>query len=283
MLGNLWMKNVTNEYLTAEDLINFKNEGAICIRNVFAAEDVEMLRKEVEHVLLNPGPYGRDYSDPDGARFYGEIFVSAYNTVVKDLLLNSVLGEIAGQLMESSKAQFFFDHLLVKEAGPIQPTPWHQDAPYFAMNGFQCCGIWIALDAVNTANGAVQYLKGTHKGDTMYAPRSFAKGNSYTDDLTEIPDIDNNLSNYRIAEWELQPGDCAIHHVRIIHGATGNKTSHNRRRGLATRWIGDDATFGLRSGIPDDMTQAFNDLAPELKIGQRFDHPLFPVTWEKPL
>tara|TARA_B100001094_G_C18155025_1_gene785910 strand:- start:274 stop:1101 length:828 start_codon:yes stop_codon:yes gene_type:complete len=275
------MNSSNNKYLTTNDITEYKNNGAICVRNVFGEEDIEILRREVERVLQNPGPYGKEFGDADGARFFGEIFVTAYNSVIKSILINSPLGEIAGHLMESDRVQFFFDHLLVKEAGATQPTPWHQDAPYFAMNGFQCCGIWIALDDVSSVNGAVQYLKGTHKGDTMYAPRSFAKGDNYSDDLTPIPDIDSDLASYNIAEWELKPGDCTIHHVRTLHGAKGNKTPHDRRRGLATRWVGDDATFGLRSGIPDDMLQAFRDLVPELEIEQSFDHPIFPVVWKK--
>ncbi len=77
----------------------------------------------------------------------------------------------------------------------------------------------------------------------------------------------------------MAPGDCSIHHVRTLHGAPGNETKF-RRRGLATRWIGDDAVFRLRPGIPDDMTTAFEKMAPELKPGDSFDHPLFPLVWE---
>jgi hypothetical protein len=63
------------------------------------------------------------------------------------------------------------------------------------------------------------------------------------------------------------------------YGAPGNASSV-RRRGLATRWIGDDIVFGLRSGIPDPMLRSLDMLAPELEPGKPFDGPIFPLVWE---
>jgi ectoine hydroxylase-related dioxygenase (phytanoyl-CoA dioxygenase family) len=193
-----------SQKLTSDDIATFQEDGALCVRNVFNDNEVEALRDAVEIAMADPGPYAMEFNDPDGAKFIGEVFVSNRIPVVRDILVNSSLGEIAGKLMGSQTVRFFFDHLLVKEAGSTLPTPWHQDAPYFPMNGFDCCGIWIALDHVNAENGAVEYLKGTHKGDTLYAPRSFAKGHSYVDQLTQVPDIDANRSDYDIATWECE-------------------------------------------------------------------------------
>ena len=266
--------------LTVDDVSAYQEHGTLCLRGVFEEDQIDALRDAVEIALANPGPYAKEFNDPGGARFLGDVFVSARHPVIREILLESALGEIAGKLMKSDTIRFFFDHLLVKEPGAAQPTPWHQDAPYFPMKGFDCCGIWIALDHVNSENGAVEYLRGTHKSGTLYAPRSFAEGHAYDDQLTEVPDIDAHRADYDVASWDLEPGDCTVHHVRALHGAPGNTTAGARRRGIATRWIGDDAVFELRPGIPDDMLNTLADLASELKPGQPFDHSLFPIVWE---
>ncbi len=266
--------------ITQEHIEAYQEDGALCLRGVFSSAEVGVLQEAVEVELQNPGRYTKEFTKPGEARFVGAIFVSSYNKAIREVLINSALGEIAGRLMGARQTRFFFDHMLVKEPGASKPTPWHQDAPYFAMDGLDCCGIWIALDAVSLDTGAVEYLKGTHKDGCMYAPRSFAAGQKYGHGLQEVPNIDANRDKYEIASWNMAPGDCSIHHVRTLHGAPGNVTN-SRRRGLATRWIGDDAVFGLRSGIPDDMTMAFEDLAPNLRPGDSFDHPMFPLVWEQ--
>lgn len=266
--------------LNQVDITAYQDHGTICLRGVFKDDEIDSLRDAVDIALVNPGPYAKEFNDPGCPRFFGDIFVSTRIPVIRDVLLNSPLGEVAGKLMKSRTVRLFFDHLLVKEPGAVKSTPWHQDAPYFPLDGFDCCGIWIALDHVTSENGAVEYLKGTHRGDTLYAPRSFAKGHAYNDQLSEVPDIDAHREDYEFASWELKPGDCTVHHVRTLHGAPGNSTSGARRRGLATRWIGDDAVFQLRPGIPPDMLNTLADLAAELEPGQPFEHSLFPVVWE---
>ena len=33
--------------------------------------------------------------------------------------------------MQSTTVQLFHDHVLVKAAGTLKPTPWHTDGPYY--------------------------------------------------------------------------------------------------------------------------------------------------------
>ncbi|MEM7478182.1 MAG: phytanoyl-CoA dioxygenase family protein, partial [Planctomycetota bacterium] len=41
--------------------------------------------------------------------------------------------------MDSASARFYFDHLFVKQPGTDNPTPWHQDAPYWPFRGRKIC------------------------------------------------------------------------------------------------------------------------------------------------
>lgn len=50
--------------------------------------------------------------------------------------------------MESTEARLYHDHTLVKEPGTSQETPWHQDQPYYNIDGFQNVSFWIPVDPV---------------------------------------------------------------------------------------------------------------------------------------
>ena len=269
--------------VSEQQIDDFHQDGAICLRQVFDANSVAALREAVETAIAEPGPYASDFSGGEGGRFLADTFLWTRHRAFRDIVVYSELGEIAGALIGSNSIRFFFDHLLVKEPGSTDPTPWHQDAPYFPIDGSDCCSIWIALDHVNRENGAVEYVKGSHKTGKLYAPESFyGDGRNRNDELEAVPDVDGDRDRYDILSWELEPGDCLVHHVRSLHGAPCNESDTNRRRGLATRWIGDDITYATRDGIPEPMTNSLQDLAPELVLGAPFDHPNFPVVWERP-
>ena len=52
---------------------------------------------------------------------------------------NSRLPEIVGRLMRTREARLFFDHIFVRDAGTTLDTPWHQDRPYWALQGQADC------------------------------------------------------------------------------------------------------------------------------------------------
>ncbi|NEU34810.1 phytanoyl-CoA dioxygenase, partial [bacterium LRH843] len=58
---------------------------------------------------------------------------------------------VAAALMGSARVQLFHDHVLVKEPGTARPTPWHQDAPYYFVEGRQTVSFWCPLDPVEEA------------------------------------------------------------------------------------------------------------------------------------
>jgi hypothetical protein len=58
-----------------------------------------------------------------------------------------------------------------------------------------------------------------------------------------------------------------------LHGAAGNPHATRRRRGLATRWCGDDATYDPR---PKTMALPFD---PGLARGDAMRSDHFPTVW----
>lgn len=270
--------------LSEDQIAAYRTDGAVCLRQVFTPDEVETLRAGVDEAMQRPGPFSRDFSSGDGDAFFADVFVWTRVDRVKDVTLTPRLGEIAGRLMGAREVRFFFDHLLVKEPGSAEPTPWHQDSPYWPIAGDQCCSIWIAMDRVTRENGLVEYVRGTHATGKEYAPKSFHGDGRLSDRaLEEIPDIDADRAAFDLIAWDLEPGDVAIHDFRTIHGAPGNSTSESRRRGLATRWTGEDIVYQNRAGVPEPMSGSLAELAPELRDGAPLGGKVFPVVWTDPV
>ena len=50
--------------------------------------------------------------------------------------------------MFSEQVHLYHDHMLVKKSGTKQMTPWHQDQPYYNIEGRQNVSFWIPVDPV---------------------------------------------------------------------------------------------------------------------------------------
>ena len=61
--------------------------------------------------------------------------------------------------------------MLTKEPSTRQPTPWHQDQPYYNIEGRQNVSFWIPVDPVSRAS-TLEFVAGSHRGPWLM-PRSF--------------------------------------------------------------------------------------------------------------
>jgi ectoine hydroxylase-related dioxygenase (phytanoyl-CoA dioxygenase family) len=174
-------------------------------------------------------------------------------------------------LKRSRTAQFFHDHVLVKEPGTAVVTPWHHDMPYYCVGAEGTVSFWIALDPVPQET-SLRCLAGSHRWGDSFRPKRFDGTDLYADDRTpEIPDIDGRPERYPILSWPLEPGDAVAFDFRTVHGASAN-TSPLRRRIVSMRWVGDNAVFLDRQG---KGSPPFAHLT--LKDGDLLTGPDFPV------
>jgi len=60
-----------------------------------------------------------------------------------------------------------FTHLFCKPAVSTRSVPWHQDGPFWPVEPMKSCTIWVALDDVDEANGAMNVIPGSHKKDAL--------------------------------------------------------------------------------------------------------------------
>jgi ectoine hydroxylase-related dioxygenase (phytanoyl-CoA dioxygenase family) len=258
-----------------EEIAAYQDEGAVCLRGAFDAAWIDLLRSAVENAMNSPGPLAEDYT-PQGrpGRFFGDLDLWKRHDRFRRFVLESPAARIAATLMQSRKANFFYDQLFVKEPGTAERTPWHQDQPYWAVTGRQVCSIWLPLDPVSRET-SLQYVRGSHRWPA-HNPRHFKDDTPYRDTgLSELPDIDAHPGRYERLSWDMQPGDCLVFNAMMVHGAAGNASLQHRRRALATRWTGDDARYSRRAG---EVAIPTSD--PGLADGAPMDCPQFPVVWQ---
>ncbi|HEX4765174.1 MAG TPA: phytanoyl-CoA dioxygenase family protein [Lichenihabitans sp.] len=264
----------TSTTLPAEaDVQQFAQDGAVILKGVFK-DWVDRLRHGIDDLMRNPSPLERSYHPKgDAAPFFQDLCNWQRFDDFRDFVLDSPAAEVAARLMHSKTARFFHDHVLVKEPGTSVVTPWHQDLPYYCVEGRQSVSFWIPLDHVPREN-SLECVAGSHRW-AIHKPKRFDGTDLYAeDDSVELPDIDKDRDKYTILGWAMEPGDAVAFNFRTVHGASANKARANRRRVFSARWVGDDAVFADRKG---KGSPPFKHLT--LKAGEKLEGPDFPVAY----
>ena len=260
----------------APDLIEaYQRDGAVLLAGVFA-DWVEPLREAVADNMADPSPYQRSYAPADGsAPFFQDYCNWQRFEPMRAFVHRSPAAAVAAALMRSRSARFFHDHVLVKEPGTSIVTPWHQDQPYYCVDGEQSVSFWVPLDPVGR-DTVMECVAGSHRWGRDFKPMRFNGQPLYSDDGFErMPDIDALRDQLSILGWEMAPGDAIAFNFRTIHGAPANR-SGSRRRVFSSRWVGDDARFAVRGGTTSPPFPGLH-----LADGAPLDAPIFPVIFRR--
>ena len=131
------------------DIAAFRRDGAVCIRGLLNAAELALLTRGIDANLASPSPRAKVASRPDDPGFFIEDFCNwPHIPAYREFIFDGPLGLLAQRLMGSTTVRLYHDHLLVKEPGTRQRTPWHQDQPYYNIDGSQTVSFWIPLDPV---------------------------------------------------------------------------------------------------------------------------------------
>lgn len=200
------------------------------------------------------------------------------NAAIRKLALQSILPAIAADLLCTEKVNYYDDQVFIKEPNSVQRTAFHQDYGYFNVNGPQGCVFWIPADPVTPDSGAVSYVRGSHRWETVFKPNLFFAQTAFPHAVGErLPDIEGNKDDYDLVQFETQPGDVIVHHFLTVHGAGGNLHPTRQRRALSLRYCGETCTYFARPGAPPQPYHTHG-----LRDGDRLDSDQFPVVWPRP-
>lgn len=253
----------------------FQRNGVVVVRGLFTPDEVAVVERGIERNLSEPSPLHLIASDPDDPGFFIEDFCNWQRIdEFRQLAFDSRAADVALELMGCTTVRLFHDHTLVKEPGTRQVTPWHQDQPYYNVEGFDNVSMWMPVDPVDR-EWSLELVEGSHR-EGWLMPRSFkdAQAKWFPEGtLKDLPDIEANRDAFPITAWSLQPGDAVFFHMLTLHRAGGVPQGH-RRRAFSLRFIGDDTTHSPR---PWRTSPPFPGLDDVLPAGAPMDHELFPV------
>lgn len=235
-----------HELVTQSDIDTFQRNGVVLIKGLFR-DHVDTLRQGIERNMQDPGPYAAEnLKDGEGGRFFDDYCNWSRIPEFEEVIRTSPAAEVAADLMHSQRVQLFHDHILVKEPGTSKPTPWHQDGPYYFVDGKQTVSFWSPLDPVTEAS--LRCVAGSHLWEKPVLPtRWLSEENFYPNPEDYMPVPDPDAEGMKVVEWDMEPGDAVAFNFNILHGARGNETAQ-RRRAFSLRLVGDDARYVERPG-----------------------------------
>lgn len=255
---------------------DFQRDGVAVVRNVLDRDWLARLAQAVEDNMASPGPHGKDHADGGSAYFGDYVNWDRFPDLI-NITKEGPLGKLAADLMGASRVQFFHEHVLVKEPGNGSATPWHQDMPYYCVDGAKTVSLWVPLDPVGQAE-SLNFMKGSHRGKQTYVPRRFKTLEPLAGDTTEyapFPEIDESSDN--VVSFAVEPGDVLAFDFHTLHDAPANPTN-TRRRAVSFRFVGEGARYVDR---PHEVSPPFPDLGLKLNMNDPLPEDWFPTVFTR--
>ncbi len=233
---------------TARD---YERDGVVRLRGFFPSETVAEIRAELERYIredLPSKPADARTLESDGATIRNLWRLNEHCAWFRELGLRPELVDLIAPLVKGEVVLMGVE-TFSKPARIGSGVPPHQDNAYFCQTPPDMLTLWVAMDPVTLENGAVRFIKGSHKQGMLPTKPSGVKGNSI------------GLADPLVAPAEdwfiatLDPGDATIHHCETVHESDANRTDQSRLallfvyRGSHTR-----TDPGLKAAYTDAVT-----------------------------
>ncbi len=125
----------------------FARDGAVILRGILTSAEVQTLRAGIDDNLAHPSANAKTASQADDPGQFVEDFCNwQVNGHYREIIFRSRLPSVAAELMGSRTVRLHHDHMLTKQPATRQKTPWHQDQPYYNIEGRQNVSLWIPVD-----------------------------------------------------------------------------------------------------------------------------------------
>ena len=268
---------------------DYRRDGVVCLRGAIDFEWIDSLRAGVDRNIVAPGDRGRIWNDDgDGQAMQYDSQSWLRVPEYRAFILESPIAEIAARVMGSSAVNFFFDAVFYRTAGNQFRTPFHQDEPFWSVEGFDTCSAWMPLVPVEKQS-ALECVAGSHRWTERYLQTNFGEltgdprdqvvyDEDGADGRVPFPDIEGDRDRYDVRSWDMDPGDVVLFNGRTIHGGSGNLPAGRDLKVFNTKWLGDDVRVIFRDeGMDPDHSEVM--VAAGLGPGDRVGEPLYPEVW----
>ena len=203
---------------------DYERDGVVRVRRFFTAETVSEIRTELDRYVredLPSKPADARTLEADGKTIRNLWRLEQHNDYFRELGHRSSIVDLVAELVHGEPVLEGVE-TFNKPARIGSGVPYHQDNAYFCQSPPDMLTLWVAIDPVTVDNGAVYFIKGSHKLGMLPTKPSGVRGNSIG--LAEVPDIPKSEQFCAT----LHPGDATIHHCEIIHHSDPNHTDQSR-------------------------------------------------------
>jgi len=153
--------------ITQKHIEEFQTNGAVLLKGMFK-DYVDTAREAIEENKAKPSWRERTYNPDDGS------------------------------------APFFQDYVVWNQCNSIK-TPWHQDQPYYLVEGEQTVSFWVPLDPI-PRDRTIEYIAGSNRWNKDFRPDRFDGTPLFADDTSEaVPDVDANRDSLDVIGWAVEP------------------------------------------------------------------------------
>lgn len=253
-------RRVRTEPLSPDELWRFYESGYLKVGRVIDDDTLDRLRRSIDEARANRGldvnlldpsdwPEGEGGVPQEPGRNMSFLFnMWRHDDAFSELVRLPRLAAMATQLLGATAVRVLEDNALTKDPHSGSELKWHQDFAYWPLGQPNAVTVWVALDDVTPANGAMQMVKGSHLlGERL--PAVFGTGAVYFRERRPTvvqPISDPEEAGMVIESVELAPGEASIHHALTWHASGANKTDEPRRAAVV-RYVADGTTwFGAR-------------------------------------
>jgi len=184
------------------------------------------------------------------------------------------LPSLTADLLGASRIRYYDDQMFIKEAGAIDRVAFHQDVPYFHLDGASGCVFWIPLDSVKAGGGRIGYIPGSHRWKQTFKPNIFVSEMPFPGaEGIDMPRIEADPESYNVQYVDAEPGDVLVHHFLTVHGSEGNSRGA-RRRAFSLRYCDAELRYRHRVGAPAQPLHK-----QDVKDGDVLDDRFHPLVW----
>ena len=209
------------KYLTNKEINFYQKQGALIIKNVFKPW-INILREGFEKVLKEPGPHARENVKNEEGRFFEDYCNWQRISEFKKFAEESPAAQIVGEATRSKSIQLFHEHIFVKDPGTNKETPWHQDMPYYCVNGNDTGSFWIPLDPITKEN-SLQILLGSHKLPKLVRPTKWSNNKPWYKNDENFMDMPSINTDENILKSEMNLGDAILFNFKVLHSSSGRQ------------------------------------------------------------
>ena len=167
------------------------------VRGLLSNRDAASLAVEPDRI-----PQGRNIVETDACGWHDGL---------RRMHVTGPLPPVVAALTRSKRVNLYSDQLFLKEPGSAIRTPWHQDKPYWVLQGSKVAVCWVPVDEVTLESGAMGYVAGSHRWGKIFKPSDFVTSEGVMtipgldlNGLVELPRIDERPDDFDVRRYEDQ-------------------------------------------------------------------------------